>query len=129
MRRFVHYLTEERGASAAEFALVLIPFTVLVFSIIGLSMLLYANQTLQFATQSASRYYSVQCANGSNPTVGQVQNFGKQVYKGPSIAPTFTPVTGGCTSNNHEVTGQVKIPLNAGLIRTTIQLKAHANFP
>jgi len=129
MRKIARVVMEESGASTAEFALVLIPFTGLVFGIIGLCMLLYANQTLQFATQSAARYYSVQCANGSNPTIGQVQGYARSVYTGPAISPTFTPVSGGCVSNNHEITASATFPLNAGIVSKSVQLQAHANFP
>jgi len=129
MRELIYHAREECGASSAEFALVLIPFIGLVFGIIGLCLLLYANQTLQFATQSAARYYSVQCANGSNPTVAQVRSYAESVYKGPSISPTFTPVSGGCASNSHEVSVSGNFILNAGIFSKSLLLQAHANFP
>ena len=63
MRAIRRYPSDERGASAAEFALVTVPFVALTLGIIGLGMALYANQCLQYATEAAARYYSVQTAN------------------------------------------------------------------
>ena len=55
MRGSVPYLQEEKGASSAEFALVVIPFLVMVFAIIGVSIMFYANHTLQYAAEAAAR--------------------------------------------------------------------------
>jgi len=120
------YLRNEEGAGAAEFTLVLFPFLALVFGIIGLTMLLYANQTLQYATQAAARYYSVQTANGSNPTTGAVATYAQSAYKGPGVSPTFVAATGSC---GYQVTGTANFPLNIGVMSTTVALKSHACFP
>lgn len=124
--RLPFYLQSEGGAGAAEFALVLFPFLALVFGIIGLSMLLYANQTLQYTTQAAARYYSVQTANGSNPTTGAVATFAQSVYTGPGISPTFVATTGSC---GYQVTGTANFPLNVGLFSRTLTLQSHACYP
>lgn len=130
MRSFHRYLLEERGASAAEFALVTVPFIALVLGIIGLAMTLWANQTLQYATEAAARYYSVQTANtGSVPTTGQVQTYANGHYEGPNISPTFTPARGGCGANGYQVTGSATFPLNAGIFSFSVPLTAHACFP
>jgi len=120
------YLRSEAGSGAAEFTLVLFPFIGLVFGVIGLSMLLYANQTLQYATQSAARYYSVQTANGSNPTTGAVTTYAQTVYTGPGISPTFVAATGSC---GYQVTGTANFPLNVGLFSRTLTLQSHACYP
>jgi len=126
MRSLVRYLQEEAGASAAEFALVVIPFIGLVLGIVGLSMLLYANQTLQFATEAAARYYSVQTNLGNTPDVSA---YALNAYKGPAVSPTFTPARGGCGPNGFQVTGTGTFPLNTGLYNTSVSLQAHACFP
>ena len=123
------YFRDETGASAAEFALVFIPFSALVLGILGLSMVLYANQTLQYATEAAARYYSVQTANsGTAPSGSAINTYGQQSYTGP-MSPTFTASRGGCGPNGFQVYGSGSIPLEAGVISTTIALQAHACFP
>jgi Flp pilus assembly protein TadG len=131
MRGFALYLREDKGASAAEFALVVFPFIALVLSIIGLSMLLYANQTLQFATEKAARYYSVQTANATNtsstlPTASDVQTYAQNAYTGPSVSPSFTAAPAAC---GYRVTGTANFPLNTGIYNTTVTLQSVACFP
>src|SRR5581483_2982355 len=76
MRCLPRYACEDRGASSAEFALVSIPFIALVLAIIGGAMMFYANQSLQYATEAAARYYSVQTANtGAAPSATAVQTY------------------------------------------------------
>jgi Flp pilus assembly protein TadG len=130
MRKFAHYIADETGASTAEFALAFIPFSALVFGIIALSMVLYANQTLQFATEAAARYYSVTTANnnGTEPSGTAISNYGLQQYAGP-MTPTFTSSRGGCGPNGFQVYGTGTIPLDAGVYNTTLTLQAHACFP
>jgi Flp pilus assembly protein TadG len=128
MRRLRHYFHEDRGASAAEFALVMIPFIGLVLAIIDGSMMFYANQSLQYATEAAARYYSVQTANSpaSPPSPGTVQTYAKNAYTGPGISTSFTAAPGSC---GYQVTGSATFPLNIGFFSTSIALKSHACFP
>jgi Flp pilus assembly protein TadG len=130
MRTRPHFVSDETGASAAEFALAFIPFSALVFGIIALSMVLYANQTLQSATEAAARYYSVTTANnnGTEPSGSAVSTYGEQQFTGP-MAATFTPSRGGCGPNGFQVYGTGTIPINAGVYSTTLTLQAHACFP
>jgi Flp pilus assembly protein TadG len=130
MRTLSRFISDETGASAAEFALAFIPFSALVFGIIALSMVLYANQTLQFATEAAARYYSVTTANnsGTPPLNSAVNAYGQRQYTGP-MAPTFTASRGGCGLNGFQVYGTGTIPLDTGVYNTTLTLRAHACFP
>jgi Flp pilus assembly protein TadG len=130
MRKLRHYLCDSRGASAAEFALVMVPFIGLVLAIIGGSTMFYANQSLQYATQAAARYYSVQTANtGTPPSTGTVQTYAHNAYVGAGISPTFTAARGGCGANGFQVTASASFPLNTGLINISVPLQAHACFP
>ena len=131
MRTLFLYVRKENGASSAEFALVLLPFTAMVFGIIGGAMMFYANQSLQYATEAAARYYSVQTtnANGTPPSTTAVQNYANNAYTGPGISPTFTPARGGCGANGFQVTGTATIPLNTGVYNTSVTLRSHACFP
>jgi len=121
------YLRDENGASSAEFAMVIIPFVVAIFGIINVSLMMYANHTLQYAVEAAARYYSVTCTSScaSNTTV---QNYASSHYSGPSISPVFTAATNasGCS---HTVTGQGTFPLNFIIGSRNVSLAATACFP
>ena len=66
MRSVIRYWRHESGSGAAEFTMVLIPFAALIFGIIHMSLLFYANQSLQFAAEAAARCFSVDANNGQN---------------------------------------------------------------
>jgi Flp pilus assembly protein TadG len=130
MRKLRHYLREASGTSSAEFALVSIPFIALILAIIGGSMMFYANQSLQYATEAAARYYSVQTTNtGTPPATTTVQTYAQNAYAGPGISPSFTAARGGCGANGFQVTGSATFPLNIGVLSQSIALKSHACFP
>jgi len=130
MRKLSLHICEEGGASSAEFALVLFPFIALVLSILGGSMMFYANQSLQYATQAAARYYSMQTTNtGTAPGTSTIVTYAKNAYTGPGISPSFTAARGGCGANGFQVTGTANFPLNIGVLSSTIALKSHACFP
>lgn len=130
MRRRSHNIRDEGGASSAEFALVLFPFIALVLAIIGGSMMFYANQSLQYATEAAARYYSVQTTDtGTAPLAATIVTYATNAYTGPGISPSFTAARGGCGANGFQVTGTANFPLNIGVVSTTVPLKSHACFP
>lgn len=127
MCKLRHYVREAGGASAAEFALVMIPFIGLVLAIIGGSMIFYANESMQYATEAAARYWSVQNANtGTVLSPGTVQSYASNAYTGPGISPTFVAATGSC---GYQVTGTATFPLNIGIYSQNITLQSHACFP
>jgi Flp pilus assembly protein TadG len=115
---------EELGSGAAEFALVLLPFSALVFAIIHLCLLFYANQGLQFATEAAARCYSVDAVNCS--TTGAAQSYASVKYTGPNIGATFVAAGTGC---GHTVTGTGNYNLNAVFVRMSVPLSVTACFP
>lgn len=130
MGKLWHHIRDEGGASSAEFALVLFPFIAMVLAIIGGSMMFYANQSLQYATQAAARYYSVQTTDtGTAPLAATVVTYANNAYTGPGISPSFTATRGGCGANGFQVTGTANFPLNIGVMSTTVALKSHACFP
>jgi Flp pilus assembly protein TadG len=123
------YFKDENGASAAEFALVVLPFTVMVLGIIGTCLMLYANQTLQFAVEAAARCRSVSQLTDTTArcqTDSAAETYALAQYKGPGITPTFTASTAGC---GHTVSGSANFPLNAGIISISVPLSATACFP
>ena len=124
MRTRGGYWKNERGGGAAEFALVVIPFMALIFMIINLSMMFYANQTLQFAAEAAARCYSVDSVNCS--TTGAAQIYATGRYSGPNIGAAFVATASGC---GHTVNGTGNFPLNAVFVNVTVPLSATACFP
>jgi Flp pilus assembly protein TadG len=118
------YLRDQNGASSAEFVLVLIPFLTIFLGIIGVSMLMYANHTLQYAVEAAARCYAVNVA--TCPSTGATQTYAASRYGGPTVAPTFVASATGC---GHTVTGTVNFNLKAAIVNVTIPLSATACFP
>ena len=117
-------LADESGAAMAEFAMVLIPFTAMIFAIIYGALIFYANQTLQSATEAAARCYSVD--RGTCGSTGNVQTYAASRYTGPNIGATFTPSATGC---GHTVIGTGNFPINIVVWSTSITMYATACFP
>jgi Flp pilus assembly protein TadG len=124
MRGAGRYWKNERGAAAAEFALVVIPFLGLVLGIIWVSMMLYANHTLQYAAEDAARCWSIKTTICTSAATTQTYASGR--YSGPNIAPAFVATQVSC---GHKVTGTANFPLTTGLLNTTVPLSATACFP
>jgi Flp pilus assembly protein TadG len=124
MRARIGYWKDENGAGAAEFALVLLPFLALIFGIIEVSLMMYANQTLQYAAESAARCFSVNAATCG--TTGATQAYAATRYSGPNIAPVFVANNTGC---GHTVTGTANFQLSAVVVSIAVPLSATACFP
>jgi len=124
MRSVIRYWRHESGSGAAEFTMVLIPFAALIFGIIHMSLLFYANQSLQFAAEAAARCFSVDANNCA--TTGAAQTFASGKYKGPNIGATFVASKTGC---GHTVAGSGNYSLNAVVVSRNIPLTATACFP
>jgi Flp pilus assembly protein TadG len=118
------YWRDEFGGGAAEFAIVLLPFAALIFAIIHLSLMFYANQNLQFAAEAAARCYSVDAVACSTP--GAAQTYATGRYTGPSITPVFVAAATGC---GHTVNGSGSYQLNAVFVNVAVPLAATACFP
>lgn len=122
------YRKDESGAGAIEFVLVLIPFLALVFGIINVSMMYYANHTLQYAAEDAARCYSIGSLVNSttcNSAANAVTYAGTR-YSGPNISPVFSASVTAC---GHTVTGTANYPLNVVLFNMSVPLSATACFP
>jgi Flp pilus assembly pilin Flp len=125
MREPSGFWRNEHGATAAEFGLVLIVFLALVFGIIGLSDTIWANSTLQVATEAAARCASV------TPTVckdnGTINSYGNSHYLGPNITPSFS--LNASASCGNQVSASATIPLDAVVVDLSVPLTATACFP
>lgn len=125
MRWLRDYWQNEDGGGAAEFAIVVIPFSALIFAIIHICLMFYAYQNLHFAVEGAARCSSVMSTTTCNST-GAVQTYATGLYKGPNISASFAPSTAPC---GNTVTGTGSYTLNAVLVRTSVPLSATACFP
>lgn len=122
MRGAYKFWREERGATAAEFALVLVVFLSLIFGAIGLSFAVWAQESLQYATEATARCRAVSPSSCTN-----VQTYGTSHYKGPSISPTFVSFAiAGCANG---VQGTATYAFNAVIVRKSLSLSAQACFP
>jgi Flp pilus assembly protein TadG len=100
---------------------------VMILGIIGTCLMLYANQTLQYAVEAAARCASVNHIPATGcPDDAATRNFALRSYKGPGVSPTFTVSSAGC---GHTVSGSASFPLNAGIISISVPLSATACFP
>jgi Flp pilus assembly protein TadG len=125
MEKWRNYWKSETAASSAEFALVVLPFLVLIFGVIQASMIMYANQCLQTATEAAVRCYSVDTVNCGTSTAAQT--YAAARYSGPNISPVFVAaIVQRC---GHRVTGTANYPLNLIILSPTVALSARACFP
>jgi len=127
MRGLTGYWREELG-HAAEFAIVLIPFTMLIFMIVHLGLMFYANENLQYAAEAAARCYSVDSTNCGSVTAAQ--NYALARYKGPNIGAAFVAsnvaLPTGC---GHKVTGTGTYQVDAVLVHRAVTLRAASCFP
>ncbi len=125
MRGAGRYRKDERGAVAAEFAMVVLPFLALVFGIIQVSMMFYANHTMQYAAEGAARCASVMSTSTCNGNTA-ITTYAQGLYKGPNISPVFTPSTASC---GHKVVATANFQILTGLVNTTVPLSTSACFP
>jgi len=112
----------ERGAVAAEFAVLFPILASTLFGIIWASLLAYSAASLHYAVEGAARCYSVesQCASAS-----ATQSYAQSHYFGAN-APTFTATTASC---GHQVSATVNVAFSLALASWKVPLSATACFP
>lgn len=140
MIRLNRYHRDQRGSTAAEFALIVPVFVALVLAAIHASMVVYAAVELHDATEYTARCVAVAANNPSgatttcapNPTSAQVLAYGQGRYTGPKITPTFqlvtTPTTVSCT-NSTQISGSGTYRMWLGVASFSIPITAKACFP
>jgi Flp pilus assembly protein TadG len=125
------FISNEGGASSAEFALIIVPFLSIVMAVLGFCMLLWTSAALRYAAEDAARCASVKTAVCPDATT--TQNYALSRYEGPAISPTFTYTVASCTSAavvaGHTVTGTATFAMNTGLINLSLPLTVRACFP
>jgi Flp pilus assembly protein TadG len=118
-------VSDETGAAAVEFALVLPAFLALILGVVFTTQMIFAEASLHDATEAAARCASVQTTVCTSNATTQTYAQGK--YMGPAYpAPSFVSVTATC---GHSVTGSITYSLNLGMTRFSVPLSAAACFP
>src|SRR5439155_1846568 len=97
----------ERGAMAAEFAVLFPALVGTLLGIIWASLLAYSAASLHYAVEGAARCYSVEsrCASAS-----AAQSYAQSRYYGANV-PTFTASTSSC---GHQVSATVNVAFSLG---------------
>lgn len=134
MIRLNAYRRDQRGSSAAEFALIVPVFLGLVLGVIHLSLAVYSAVELHDATEWTARCLSVSANNPAGATTScpdstKVQTYAKSRYTGPNISPTFSLVTSTSCTNGNQVSGSGTYSLSTGLVNLSIPISAKACFP
>lgn len=122
LRRF---LRDSSATTAAEFALVIPVFLLLIFGTINTGIALSAVNQIHFAAQKAARCMSVDVGTRcSDPAA-----YAAKYYLGPTLTGlTFTP-TANVASCGNRVVGRGSYQLISGFSSTTISLAATACYP
>ena len=124
-QRLLATLRNDEGASAAEFALVLPVFLLMVFGSIYTCMLVGAIVELHQVTEKAARCLSVNTVGACT----NINSYGKGLYVGPTISNlTFiasTPAS-GC---GNQVVGAGDFTLFTGAGKVTAHLSSTACYP
>jgi Flp pilus assembly protein TadG len=116
--------SSERGASAAEFALVLPLLLLLTFGSLGVVTMMYTTAGMHFAAESAARCAAVSttCANA-----GSTSAYALGKYAGPQVTGlAFTLTTAAC---GQRVAGTGTYVLRTGLANINVPVSAVACYP
>ena len=118
------FARDERGSTAVEFTLILIPLVMLTLGTINLGLMMYTASTLHFAVEDAARCASVKtdCS-----TAGATQTYAAAQYLGPTDAPTFTASVDASCGN--KVVGTVTYKFTTGLTTMDVPMSATACYP
>ena len=129
-RALGRFRDDERGGSAAELVLIMIPLIALTLGSINLAMMIYTVANLHYATEEAARCATVRptvCSSSSTLTTYALKNYG-----GLTAAPTFTltqPIaTATACPNGNYVTATATYNFVTGFTTTAIPLTANACY-
>lgn len=127
-RQLVRLRRDQKGATAAEFALVLAPMILLTLGTINLGLMMYTVSTLHFAVESTARWASiVTTTTGIAPTATAIQAHATAVYKGPTLSVTFVNDSAAACGNT--IKGTADYNFTTGLTSSIIPLSASACYP
>lgn len=124
------FISNEEGASSAEFALVIVPFVSIFMIVLGFSVMLWTSAALRYAVEDAARCAAVKTSVCTDKA--STENYALSRYEGPALSPAFSYFKKNCTGSSspgNRVIGEVQFPLNTGLINLSFPLTATACFP
>ncbi len=126
MSRFLrHFARNTTAASAAEFALVVPAFLVLMFGTINGSIMMSAVTQMHYAAERAARCLSVDVEGDCSS--GTVDTYAKGFYNGPGLGGmAFTASTATC---GNQVQGSGSYELISGMSATTVNISSRACYP
>lgn len=117
---------DERGATAVEFVLIMIPMIMLTIGAINLSLMLYTVASLNYSAQDAAR-----CASVRTTTVckddAAITSYARARYQGvarPTVV--FTRTLASC---GNRIVASATYKFSAGLVSKDVPLKAVACYP
>jgi len=122
MRGVRAFWRDQFGASALEFALVIPVFAGLLFLLMNICVVLWAEAALNFAVDGAARCMSVQSAICDTAA----DAIKKHPYLGPKISPAFTSAQVTC---GNRVSGSGAYQINIMLANLSVPLSASSCFP
>lgn len=115
----------DSGATAAEFALVVPTFLLLVFGTINVGMAMAAVTQMHFAAQKAARCLSTDVT--ATCTTANIDTYAKGFYSGPGMnSLTFSASAPACGS---KVTATGSYNLVTGFDSTALTISANACYP
>ena len=117
-------LTDDRGTTAVEFAIIAPAMVMLLVGIMSLSLILFAIGSMHFAVEDAAR-----CAS-ARPTVcssaATTVAYAQSRYSGALATPVFTYATPAC---GFQVSASVTYTFDVGMYRQAVPLSATSCFP
>jgi Flp pilus assembly protein TadG len=121
-------LRDRRGATAAEFALILAPLILLTLGTINACGMLYTASALHFAVENTARWTSIATTTngGTAPGSSAIQAHGAGVYKGIAAA-NF--VRDGAATCGSKINGTADYNFTTGLTNSVVSLSASACYP
>jgi Flp pilus assembly protein TadG len=120
-------LRDQRGAVAAEFALVIGFAMVTVLGLINGGLMLYSYSNLHMAAETTARWASIRTTiDGAAPGLTDLQAKGAGFYRGATAAPLFAVASATC---GMKVTASTKFNLSLGLGSAPIAMSATSCYP
>jgi Flp pilus assembly protein TadG len=123
-KNLFHCLSDQRGATAVEFAMVAPAFLMLMVGTMSVGLLIFSTGSLQYAVEEGARCAVVKttvCTNSASTIA-----YAAAAYHGPLIAPTFTYSTPAC---GRAVTGTANFTFDFALRTVVVPLSATACYP
>lgn len=118
-------MRDTAATTAAEFALVVPVFLILVFGTINLGITFSAVSQIHYAAERAARCLSTNVSG--NCAAGSINTYAKSFYQGPSVTGlNFVATTGAC---GNKVTGTGSYQLVTGISATAVSISAKACYP